>query len=41
LPTQDRPIFLLPSRAKKRGKGYQTRANSILRQRMLDETKHA
>jgi uncharacterized protein (DUF4415 family) len=26
---------------KKRGKGYQTRANSILRQRMLDETKHA
>ena len=26
---------------KKRGKGYQTRANSILRQRMLDETKRA
>ncbi len=26
---------------KKRGKGYQTRANSILRQRMLDESKHA
>jgi uncharacterized protein (DUF4415 family) len=26
---------------KKRGKGYQTRANSILRQRMLDETRHA
>jgi uncharacterized protein (DUF4415 family)/uncharacterized DUF497 family protein len=26
---------------KQRGKGYQTRANSILRQRMLDETKRA
>jgi uncharacterized protein (DUF4415 family) len=26
---------------KKRGKGYQTRANSILRKRMLDETKRA
>jgi uncharacterized protein (DUF4415 family) len=26
---------------KKRGKGYQTRANSILRQRMLDESKRA
>jgi uncharacterized protein (DUF4415 family) len=26
---------------KKRGKGYQTRANRILRQRMLDETKRA
>jgi uncharacterized protein (DUF4415 family) len=26
---------------KKRGKGYQTRANSILRQRMLDEAKFA
>ncbi|MFZ0421175.1 MAG: BrnA antitoxin family protein [Candidatus Sulfotelmatobacter sp.] len=26
---------------KKRGKGYQTRANNILRQRMLDETKRA
>ncbi len=26
---------------KKRGKGYQTRANSILRQRMLDEIKRA
>lgn len=26
---------------KKRGKGYQTRANSILRQRMLNETKRA
>jgi uncharacterized protein (DUF4415 family) len=26
---------------KKRGKGYQTRANSILRQHMLDETKRA
>src|SRR5579863_8964644 len=26
---------------KKRGKGYQTRANSILRQRMLDETRRA
>ncbi len=26
---------------KKRGKGHQTRANSILRQRMLDETKRA
>jgi uncharacterized protein (DUF4415 family) len=26
---------------KKRGKGYQTRANSILRQRMLYETKRA
>jgi uncharacterized protein (DUF4415 family) len=26
---------------KKRGKGYQSRANSILRQRMLDEIKRA
>jgi len=26
---------------KKRGKGYQTRANNILRQRMLDESKRA
>ncbi|MFY9741454.1 MAG: BrnA antitoxin family protein [Candidatus Sulfotelmatobacter sp.] len=26
---------------KKRGKGYQTRANSILRQRMLNETRRA
>jgi len=26
---------------KKRGKGYQTRANSILRRHMLDETKRA
>ena len=26
---------------KKRGKGYQTRANNILRQRMLEETKRA
>jgi uncharacterized protein (DUF4415 family) len=26
---------------KKSGKGYQTRANNILRQRMLDETKRA
>jgi len=26
---------------KKRGKGYQTRANNILRQRMLDENKRA
>ena len=26
---------------KKRGKGYQTRANNILRQRMLNETKRA
>src|SRR5580692_8658564 len=26
---------------KKRGRGYQTRANSILRQHMLDETKRA
>jgi uncharacterized protein (DUF4415 family) len=26
---------------KKQGKGYQTRANRILRQRMLDETKRA
>jgi uncharacterized protein (DUF4415 family) len=26
---------------KKRGKGYQTRVNSILRQRMLDESKRA
>ncbi len=26
---------------KKRGKGYQTRANSILRQRMLDEIRRA
>jgi uncharacterized protein (DUF4415 family) len=26
---------------KKRGKGYQTRANSILRRQMLDETKRA
>jgi uncharacterized protein (DUF4415 family) len=26
---------------KKRGKGYQTRANNILRQRMLDEIKRA
>lgn len=29
------------ARLKKRGKGYQTRANSILRQRMLDESKRA
>jgi hypothetical protein len=27
--------------AEKRGKGYQTRANNILRQRMLDEIKRA
>lgn len=26
---------------KKRGKGYQTRSNNILRQRMLDESKRA
>jgi uncharacterized protein (DUF4415 family) len=26
---------------KKRGKGYQTRANNILRQRMLDESRRA
>ena len=26
---------------KKQGKGYQTRANSILRQRMLDELRRA